>query len=675
MKIYVDAAAVRDGSGRENAPFKHINDAAKVAQPGDEVLVAPGTYREYVNPVHGGTDTDRITYRSVQPLKAVITGAEVLKNWQPYQGQVWVSRVANSIFGDYNPYTTFVMGDWYFGPVDKHTGAVYMNDQQFYETTSLADCLEAPIYARSWERDKSIYKWYTEQDTATDETVIYANFQGQNPNQELVEINVRRNVFMPQENGIDNITVSGFNVNKAATTWAPPASYQDGMIGPHWSKGWIIEDCDISHSRCAGISLGKYRDPVNDQYFTYKHVKSPTQMERDAVCRGQYHGWLKENIGHHIIRRCNIHHCEQDGIVGRQGGVFSLIEDNHIHDINNMQELAGAEIAGIKMHAAIDVIIRRNHINDCTMGIWTDWEAQGTRITQNLLDHNYAPAGTAERIVGAMQSQDIFVEVGHGPTLIDNNLLLSKASLRLATEGVACVHNLMLGSITSIGANTDFFVDGKNQPRYTPYHIQHRTEVAGFMTILHGDDRFYNNIFVQNWPVEKVGTESVVDRAPEDTEQVGTNGFDDYPTYAEWQAQFQALDGTIAKETDMNDLMSAHFGHLPVWAAGNVYFNGAKAWKKETDNVVNTQDQVTIELVDNEGQTSLRTNLYDFLTPHDGVITTTTLGEAFEPEQRYEMPDGSDITFDEDYFGNHRDIAPLPGPFVSKTAASAMLWR
>lgn len=675
MKIYVDAAAVRDGSGRENAPFKHINDAAKVAQPGDEVLVAPGTYREYVNPVHGGTDTDRITYRSVQPLKAVITGAEVLKNWQPYQGKVWVGRVANSIFGDYNPYTTFVMGDWYFGPVDKHTGAVYMNDQQFYETTSLADCLEAPIYARSWERDKSIYKWYTEQDTATDETVIYANFQGQNPNQEMVEINVRRNVFMPQENGIDNITVSGFNVNKAATTWAPPASYQDGMIGPHWSKGWIIEDCDISHSRCAGISLGKYRDPVNDQYFTYKHVKSPTQMERDAVCRGQYHGWLKENIGHHIIRRCNIHHCEQDGIVGRQGGVFSLIEDNHIHDINNMQELAGAEIAGIKMHAAIDVIIRRNHINDCTMGIWTDWEAQGTRITQNLLDHNYAPAGTAERIVGAMQSQDIFVEVGHGPTLIDNNLLLSKASLRLATEGVACVHNLMLGSITSIGANTDFFVDGKNQPRYTPYHIQHRTEVAGFMTILHGDDRFYNNIFVQNWSVEKAGSESVVDRAPEDTEQVGTNGFDDYPTYAEWQAQFQALDGTIAKETDMNDLMSAHFGHLPIWVAGNVYFNGAKAWKKETDNVVNTQDQVTIELVDNEGQTSLRTNLYDFLTPHDGVITTTMLGEAFEPEQRYEMPDGSDITFDEDYFGNHRDIAPLPGPFASKTAASAMLWR
>lgn len=102
------------------------------------------------------------------------------------------------------------------------------------------------------------------------------------------------------------------------------------MIGPHWSKGWIIEDCEISNSKCAGVSLGKYLDPDNNHYFTYKYVKSPTQMERDAVCRGQYHGWLKEKVGSHIIRRNNIHHCEQGGIIGRMGGVFSLIEDNHI---------------------------------------------------------------------------------------------------------------------------------------------------------------------------------------------------------------------------------------------------------------------------------------------------------------------------------------------------------
>ena len=79
--------------------------------------------------------------------------------------------------------------------------------------------------------------------------------------------------FMPSETGVGYITVSGFRIEKAATTWAPPAAYQDGMIGPHWSKGWIIEDCEISNSKCAGISLGKYLDPDNDHYFTTKHVR------------------------------------------------------------------------------------------------------------------------------------------------------------------------------------------------------------------------------------------------------------------------------------------------------------------------------------------------------------------------------------------------------------------
>ncbi len=50
MKIYVDANAGRDGNGTKEMPYKHINDAAQIAMPGDEVLVAPGIYREYVNP-------------------------------------------------------------------------------------------------------------------------------------------------------------------------------------------------------------------------------------------------------------------------------------------------------------------------------------------------------------------------------------------------------------------------------------------------------------------------------------------------------------------------------------------------------------------------------------------------------------------------------------------------
>ena len=112
MKIYVDIKAGRDGNGTKEMPYRWIGEAAKAAMPGDEVLVAPGTYREYVEPVHAGTEGARITYRSTEPLGAEITGAEEVKDWKPYKGNVWVTRVNNTVFGSYNPYTTYVFGDW-----------------------------------------------------------------------------------------------------------------------------------------------------------------------------------------------------------------------------------------------------------------------------------------------------------------------------------------------------------------------------------------------------------------------------------------------------------------------------------------------------------------------------------------------------------------------------------
>ena len=663
MIYYVNGNTEQNGNGSRQMPFRHINDAAKVALPGDEILVAPGIYREYVNPLHSGTEDARITYRSELPLGAVITGAEILSGWKHHIGNVWIARVRNSIFGSYNPYTTMVCGDWYFAPTVRHTGAVFLNDKMMYETVTLEECLNGNADPCAWCPEESTHKWYTEQDNG--ETVLYANFQGKNPNEEKVEILVRRNCFMPDQVGVGYITVSGFDINKAATTWAPPAAYQDGMIGPHWSRGWIIEDCEIWGSRCCGISLGKYLDPENDMYFYTKHVKSPTQMERDAVCRGQYHGWKKETVGSHIIRRCHVHHCEQTGIVGRMGGVFSVIEDCHIHHICNSQQLGGAETAGIKLHAAIDVTIRRNHIHNCIMGVWLDWEAQGARITRNLMHDNQRPDGI-EPAEGAMFSNDIFIEVGHGPTLIDNNILLSKMSVVMPSEGIACVHNLMAGAFGLINSGVDSIVNGQREPRYTPYHIRHRTEVAGFMTILHGDDRIYNNIFVQKHPILDHS------RKPSDNdyEEVGTAPFDIFPSYEEWISNFM-----LGKEPDMHALAAYHFGHLPVWVDGNAYFNGASVYSLEEHKLVCTDKEAFVTLVEDHGRYILKTNVYDALGGFlDSIITSDTLGCAFEPEQRFENPDGSDLVLDRDYLDVYRKDRTCPGPFA-EAFAEQVVWQ
>ena len=82
------------------------------------------------------------------------------------------------------------------------------------------------------------------------------------------------------------------------------------------------------------------------------------------------------------------------------GCVFSEITNNHIYNIAVKHEYFGYEIAGIKLHAAIEMQVCHNHIHNCTLGAWFDWQAQGTRVGSNLFYEN---------------DRDLMVEVSHGP--------------------------------------------------------------------------------------------------------------------------------------------------------------------------------------------------------------------------------------------------------------------
>ena len=681
MQYYVNAQAAGNGSGSKEDPFRTIQAAADAAKAGDIVCVLPGIYRESVSPRHAGTEGKPIVYVSEQPLQAVITGAEPLSGWQRDEAHpgVWINRVSNELFESFNPYTEVVRGDWYMGGAPgkpaAHRGDVFLNDKSMYETDELYGVYEPIRSKASWDPDFSIYTWFARQDEQHNETVFYANFQKLDPNREKVEISVRETCFYPEQEGISYITLRGFTVCKAATQWAPPTAYQIGMIGPHWSRNWIIEDCEIFESKCSGISLGKYLQPENDNKWLKQKYKDGTQTERDCICQAQREGWTKEKIGHHIIRRCNIHDCGQTGIVGHLGGVFSLIEENHIHHINNKQNLAGAEIGGIKMHAAIDVIYRRNHIHHCTRGIWLDWQAQGTRVTQNLFHDNTLP--NAEKMeepsLELFQGlgEDIFVEVSHGPTLIDNNILLSARALKAATQGVAMVHNLIGGSIAAVGIGTNNGSPNKPSPRYTPYHVPHRTEIAGFMTILHGDMRFYNNIFVQQQvpPVlrrleQLMGSDG--NGWDDGCMSVGTMRYDGYSTFEEWRKMFEGYCGMGAPDSDR------YYSSLPVWSEGNVFLGGAKPWEKEKNFLEDSErHEVVLKLRDDDGRMMLETNIFDIISGLNassyapGRISTQTLGMAFEPEEYFENPDGTAIEFDQDYFGAVRkDPEVAAGPFA-----------
>jgi hypothetical protein len=214
--------------------------------------------------------------------------------------------------------------------------------------------------------------------------------------------------------------------------------------------------------------------------------------------------------------------------------------------------------------------------------------AQGARVTRNFLHDN----NTCE---------DLFVEVNHGPFLVDNNLFLSGRSLFDMSQGGAYVHNLFVGQI----------VQRPELRRETPFHPPHSTKVAGLRKIQGGDDRFYNNIFI-------------------------TGGLEAYDKAA-----------------------------LPVQAQGNVYYNGAKPCDKGTKHVVKPNFNPQIKIVEEVDGVFLRITLDDSFRALDNpLVTTSLLGRAEISNAAYENPDGTPLKIDTDYFGKKRDETnPSAGPF------------
>ena len=590
-ELHVATTGNDTNPGTAGAAFRTIQHAAELAQPGDTITVHAGVYRERINPPRGGeSDAKRIVYQAAPGEKVEIKGSEVVKNWVNVQGDVWKVVIPNTFFGGFNPYSDLIHGDWFNAKGRKHhTGAVYLNGEWLTEAAKLDDVLK-PTGAAPF--------WFAE--VGNENTTIQAQFKGVNPNEQLVEINVRQTVFYPTQPGMNYITVRGFALRQAATPWAPPTAEQIGLIGTHWSKGWIIENNEVSHSVCSGIALGKYGDEWDNKAQSAKGYVG-------TIERARKNGWNKETVGSHLVRNNTISHCEQTGIVGSLGCAFSTVTGNTIHDIHVRRLFTGAEMAGIKFHGAIDVEISRNRIYRAYRGMWMDWMAQGTRITGNLCYEN--------------SSEDIYLEVNHGPFLVDHNLFLSPTSLWDMSEGGAFVHNLMAGKINN----------WYDMSRLTPYMRAHSTAIAGLRMTKGEDNRYFNNLFVGR----------------------GASGY----TPLRNAKPTTSITGYGLWVYDTRE--------FPLQAGGNVYYNGARPYAMEAGPLMLPDVASKPTLVEKDGKVYLNINVGQSLAKAATVLVTTELlGKAKIPGVGYENPDGSPLQIATDYFGNKRNPAkPTPGPF------------
>jgi hypothetical protein len=644
-KYHVSKKGSDFNQGTKEEPFLTINKAAQIAQAGDTVVVHEGTYREWVKPQNRGlSDKRRITYQAAENEKVVIKGSERIKDWENVEASIWKTEIDNQIFGDYNPYQEEIFGDWLIhtgGQETKHLGDVYLNGMSFYEVDSYDKLVDPEVKTEikdDWtgeigavrNPEQTKYLWYVE--VGDEKTTIYANFHQADPTEELVEINFRKACFYPETTGIDYITVKGFEMAQAATPWTPPTADQPGLIGPNWSKGWIIEDNDIHDAKCSAVSIGKTA-ATGDNFRSKRQDKPGYKYQIESVFEAEDYGWNKDNIGSHIIRNNNIHDSGQNGVVGHLGCIFSEIYNNHIYNIALKREFYGHEIAGIKLHAPIDVEIHDNRIHDCSLGTWMDWQTQGTRISSNLYYNN---------------NRDLFIEVSHGPYIVDNNILASDYALDNFSQGGAYVNNLIAGKM----------VQRKVLKRSTPYHQPHSTKIKGFTVILGGDDRFYNNLFIGLDDMEDI-INADHGAASEDKarEGIGTAHFNDYTASLE-----EYFEKVHQKPGDVEIFMNTN---QPVYINNNVYLNGALPFEREENNVVLDNFDPELKLEEEDSQVYLNCKLpEEFTKMKSQVQSTESLAKVRLADADFENKDGSSLEINQDYLGETIAAESSVGPLM-----------
>lgn len=171
------------------------------------------------------------------------------------------------------------------------------------------------------------------------------------------------------------------------------------------------------------------------------------------------------------------------------------------------------------------------------------------------------------------------------------------------SQGAAFVHDLFGGAVSV----------ARFDARQTPFHRPHSTALAGLHDNPLGDDRYYNNLFVQG-----------------------------------------------------GDLSQYDAPALPVFMDGNVYLKGARPSRNEAAPVVQPEFDPSLKLIEEAGGCFLQIKFDPaWITGRTRqTVTTERLGRAVIPNAPYEQPDGAPISINTDYFGRSRNESnPTPGPF------------
>ncbi|MDF2941894.1 MAG: hypothetical protein K0S01_752 [Herbinix sp.] len=384
-----------DNDGTPERPFKTINAAAVIAEPGTRVWIHGGEYRECVHPARGGDDPDKmICYEAYDNEQVIIKASIITKNFMKSEGwnlirytpgsklegkdtQIWEIKLDQNEFRGYNPFCAVnILHDRLFIEYDKTDMTTYLNRRGmvFCDGKPL---LQVALYNQLSDHPGSYWV------EANGQSVHIRLENDDDPLKHVIELTCREQCFAPEIPFLSYIKVKGLTCAHAATGAPVP---QRGSISCYRGHHWIIEDCMIDWSNGVGIDIGNE---------CWHHSIIDNQI-----------------VGSTVIRRCKIYNVGVCGIAGMFAKEL-LIEDNLIQGTGWQKMELSWEAGGIKVHACTNSIIRRNIFTKTLRAdhLWMDMVNENNRITQNLF------------LDGIQQREAIFIECSRDDiNLIDNNI-------------------------------------------------------------------------------------------------------------------------------------------------------------------------------------------------------------------------------------------------------------
>ncbi len=451
------ANADDSGPGTREHPFRTINHAAQVLQPGERVVIAAGVYREFVQPARGGTGPDAmISYEAAPGAKVVIKGSAVVTGWQPGEGwnygvdpktqepvKAWELRLDPKLFPNgYNPFEVDnVIGNRYWINYAKDNMANYFRRRGlvFVDGRPL-EPVESPMYLAA-PSTRSLNFWSDVKWTPLfEEFSPYAGkvwvepngmtlhirlANDDNPASHTIEITTQEQVFAPAKRYQSYIRVQGITFEHAGNGFPVP---QRGMVSTNRGSHFVFEDDTFEWANSVGLDIG------NEDW-----AASPPPQP----------------VGFDIVRGNTFRYCGIEGLGGTGGPANVLVENNLFEWIGWQDAVRMSESGGTKMHVAKNLLFRHNvirHIRHAN-GIWLDIANANDRITGNVFAD----------IPGDVNPHAIHLEGSDDLNEIDNNIFdhLTSAILIRDTNHVIIAYNLFL-DCAEVGVDT---VSGINGPR------------------------------------------------------------------------------------------------------------------------------------------------------------------------------------------------------------------